>query len=56
MADFPKVNEIAPENETGWYRRYWIRTFSLLLLAFFAGLYWIVKWAVMAALMELEIK
>lgn len=54
--ELPKVNDIAPENQTAWYRTYWIKVFSLLLLAYFAGLYWVVKWAIMAALMELALK
>lgn len=56
MTEFPKVNDIAPENETQWYRSYWLKVFGFLLVAALAGLYWVIKWAVMAALMELAIK
>lgn len=54
--DFPKVNDIAPADQTAWYRSYWLKVFGCLLVGALAGLYWVIKWAVMAALMELAIK
>lgn len=43
---------IAPKNETAWYRIYW----ACMALGCLGALYWVVKWAVMAAVMELSMR
>lgn len=60
MVEFPKVNEIAQEAESRWYRLYWLRVFSALVTAFLIGigllLYFCVTQPIIRAIHEAQMK